>query len=152
MAEAGDIPRGQQGQFFDLIEQQLGVDDAYPAYSKWLTGEEDVVYEEPDTVGGIMMNAPWVRNLGWTARTINELAYNNAVNVYDMVAAPYNYLTWLMTGFNPALQGEKAIGLQQWGEWTGADENTWNLWGKAFGAGGNIFGTPEHGWRKKRVK
>ena len=152
MAEGGDIPRGQQGQFFDIIEQQLGVDDAYPDYSKWLTGEEDVVYEEPETVGDKMMNAPWVRSLGWTARTINELAYNNAVNVYDVVAGPYNYLTWLMTGFNPALQGEKAIGLQQWGEWTGADENTWNLWGKAFGAGGNIFGTPEHGWRKKRVK
>ena len=141
------LPPAEHPQFFELVEKQLGVADADPDYLNWLKTPQQLPPESkpPETVGEQAMTIPILGLLGWTAETINEQAYNMGVDIYNIGAVPLNYLTWLLTGYNPGYAGKKFFEPQA--ALAGLTEE--QLEGFPWGyhdiapAGGDIFGTPE---------
>jgi len=93
-------------QYFKAIETQLGVSNAGDRYTAFKdAGKDDLPTN--DTVGSIAMQIPMIQAVGWTVQSINETLYNQGVDIYNMAAVPYNWLTTLMTGYNPGLSGTK---------------------------------------------
>jgi hypothetical protein len=145
------LPPAEHPQFFELVEKQLGVSDAEKDYISWLKAPQPLPpgTKPPETVGEQAMTIPILGLLGWTAETINEQAYNMGVDIYNIGAVPLNYLTWLLTGYNPGYAGKKFM--EQYATTTGLTEE--KLEGFPGGlhdiipAGGDIFGTPEGEFR-----
>ena len=92
------------------------------------------------------MQVPAVRALGFTSDMITKTLYNQGVDIYNLGAVPLNYLTYILTGYNPGYSGQAfmepfrtAVGLTE-------EKLTSFPWGihdiPGMAVGGDIGGTP----------
>jgi hypothetical protein len=63
--------------------------------------------KKPETLGEALETVPAVKALGWVGHQIDDFLYSNGIDIYNLAAVPLNYLTVLLTGYNPGYSGQQ---------------------------------------------
>jgi len=104
---------------------------------------DDPAVDDTVTTLDKLMQVPAIKALGFTVDTLTKTLHNQGVDIYNLGAVPLNYLTYILTGYNPGYSGEAFM--QPFATATGLTEEKLTSFPSArfdVPVGGDIFGTP----------